>query len=119
MTKMQRSRISTCSLSVMVAAALGAGCSEPSEPPGPSAPSGWELEYLKKTCVEFYRRERQTRSCADYNDHWMKEDKLVISIADGDYCGEGATYIEGLCVVDLEEGSMILPSVFEQQEWQK
>ena len=48
----------------------------------------------------------------------MKDGRLVISLAVKKYESD-SSYTEGLCVVDLKEGSIQLPGLFNQGKWEK
>lgn len=90
--------------------ALASGC---------SGPSGDELKSFSDECVRFYKEKRtHSGEHVEYRNHWMKDGRLVISLAEKERESD-SSYTEGLCVVDLKEGTIELPGLFNQGKWEK
>jgi hypothetical protein len=94
---------------LLSAATLALGC---------SGPSGDEIKNYAKQCVSFYEKERASGKHVEYRTHWMKDGRLVISLAEKKYQGADS-YSEGLCVVDFKDGTIQLPGLFNQGRWQR
>lgn len=85
---------------------------------GCSGPSSDEIKSYAKECVTFYEKERGSGKHVEYRTHWMKEGRLVVSLAEKKYQGADS-YTEGLCVVDFKDGTIQLPGLFNQGRWQR
>jgi hypothetical protein len=85
---------------------------------GCSGPSDEEVKDSAAACVNFYKEKRADGNHVEYLSHWMKNNKLVISLAEKKY-ESASSYSKGLCVVDLKEGTIELPSIFNQDKWEK
>ena len=84
-----------------------------------SGPSSDELKQFSKECIRFYKEKRADKGeHVEYRSNWMKDGRLVISLAVKKYESD-SSYTEGLCVVDLKEGSIQLPGLFNQGKWEK
>ncbi|QHE76785.1 hypothetical protein [Hydrogenophaga sp. PBL-H3] len=81
-----------------------------------SGPSSEEVKTYSEACVDFYKEKRAKSSDdVEYRKHWMKDDKIVIALK-VERRGESG-YAEGICVVDPEEGTVHIPSLFDQARW--
>lgn len=81
-----------------------------------SGPSSAEIEKYSEACADFYKDRRGSSSDeVEHRKHWMKDKKIVIALK-VEKRGERG-YTEELCVVDPEEGTLGLPSVFERARW--
>ncbi|MPM12856.1 hypothetical protein SDC9_59210 [bioreactor metagenome] len=97
-------------LVTLISAALLAAC---------SGPSSEELAQYKAQCVKFHERERSSpRSTVQALDHWTKNGKVVIELAEFENSYSSA-YTSYLCVIDPGAGSLSLPGVFNQEKWRK
>lgn len=86
---------------------------------GCSGPSSDELKSSSDSCVRFYKEKRaDSGEHVEYRSHWMKDGRLVISLAVKERESD-SSYTEGLCVVDLKEGTIELPGLFNQGRWEK
>lgn len=86
---------------------------------GCSGPSKDEVKSTSDECVRFYKEKRADYGdIVEYRDHWMKNGRLVISLAVKENNWD-SSYTEGLCVVDLKEGTIELPGLLNQGKWEK
>lgn len=86
---------------------------------GCSGPSSDELKRYSERCVEFYKEKRtHNGEHVEYKSNWMKDGRLVISLAEKERESD-SSYTEGLCVIDLKEGTIELPALFNQGRWDK
>lgn len=85
---------------------------------GCSDPSSEEIKYSANACVKFYKEKRADGNYVEYSSHWMKNGRLVIALAEKRN-PLSSSYTEGLCVVDLKEGTLELPGLFNQGKWEK
>ena len=85
---------------------------------GCSGPSSEEIKNSADACVKFYKEKRADGNYVEYRSHWMKNGRLVISMAEKKYELD-SSYTEGLCVVDLKEGTIELTVLFNQGKWEK
>ncbi|NOT65334.1 MAG: hypothetical protein HOP06_09910 [Methylotenera sp.] len=86
---------------------------------GCSGPSSDELKLYSEKCVEFYKEKRaENGEHVEYRSNWMKDGRLVISLAEKESKSD-SSYTEGLCVIDLKEGTIELPGLFNQGRWDK
>ncbi|MDR7097068.1 hypothetical protein [Hydrogenophaga laconesensis] len=66
--------------------------------------------------MDFYKERRGKFSDdVEMRKHWMKDGKVVIALKVERPRESG--YTEELCIVDPEEGTVGLPSVFERSRW--
>ncbi|MDR7097618.1 hypothetical protein [Hydrogenophaga laconesensis] len=66
--------------------------------------------------MDFYKERRGKFSDdVEMRKHWMKDKKIVIALK-VERRGERG-YTEELCVVDAEEGTVALPSLFDRARW--
>ncbi|MGQ2922600.1 MAG: hypothetical protein ACT6SF_13270 [Hydrogenophaga sp.] len=84
-----------------------------------SGPSSAEIEKYSEACVDFYKEKRaKFTDQVEYRKYWKKEGKIVVSLAVKD-SKWSSSYTEGLCVVDLEEGTLQIPALFDRARWSK
>lgn len=81
-----------------------------------SGPSSSDLEKYAEACSEFYKDKRGKFSDdVEMRKHWMKGEKVVVALK-VERSGERG-YTEELCIVDPEEGTVSLPSMFDRARW--
>jgi hypothetical protein len=81
-----------------------------------SGPSSAEVDKYSEACADFYKERRGSSSDeVEHGKHWIKDKKVVIALKVEKRGQRG--YTEELCIVDPEEGTLGLPSVFERARW--
>lgn len=86
---------------------------------GCSGPSSDEINRYSEACVNFYKEKRANKGeHVEYRSNWMKDGRLVIALAEKKSESD-SSYTEGLCVVDLKEGTIQLPGLLNQGKWEK
>jgi hypothetical protein len=79
-------------------------------------PSSADLEKYSEACADFYKERRgKFGDEVEMRKHWTKDDKVVIALKVERRRESG--YTEELCIVDPDEGTVALPSVFERSRW--